>query len=335
MAVYWDAQRARWRWEFDAVVRGRRHRIRKRLPAGTTEREARRIDQAWTAQTFAELNSAEPVAPWITEALTVYLTERVPELRDAANTIRNLEHLAPHVEGLRLDKLGELSRTYAQQHDHLAPATVRQRLATLRSACRYAHKYHQLGKLDWIAQIAMPKVDNARTHFLDRAAVLRLARACTHRPTRALILMTFYTGSRPGELHRSRVIDGCLVLDKGKTDRPLVKPVGRRVAGYLRHWPLTLDYTRYSFYFRQARDRVGLSHLHFHDLRHSTASAVLAAGGSLAQVGEILDHTSAQSSKRYAHLALDAKRQLLARLWEKPGNFFPPPQRGKSSETAK
>jgi site-specific recombinase XerD len=39
-----------------------------------------------------------------------------------------------------------------------------------------------------------------------------------------------------------------------------------------------------------------------HDLRHSFASAALAAGLSLAQIGELLGHRHAQTTMGYAHL---------------------------------
>mgnify|MGYP000205065106 CR=1 FL=1 len=39
-----------------------------------------------------------------------------------------------------------------------------------------------------------------------------------------------------------------------------------------------------------------------HDLRHSFASAAIAAGLTLAQIGELLGHKSHQTTMRYAHL---------------------------------
>ena len=46
--------------------------------------------------------------------------------------------------------------------------------------------------------------------------------------------------------------------------------------------------------------------LRMHDLRHSFASAAISAGLSLPQIGELLGHRSAQTTKRYSHLMDDA-----------------------------
>jgi len=45
--------------------------------------------------------------------------------------------------------------------------------------------------------------------------------------------------------------------------------------------------------------------LRIHDLRHSFASAGLAAGLTLNQIGELLGHKSTQTTHRYAHLIED------------------------------
>lgn len=55
-------------------------------------------------------------------------------------------------------------------------------------------------------------------------------------------------------------------------------------------------------FWRRVRQEAGCSDLNMHDLRHSFASAALKAGLSLAQIGELLGHSSTQTTKRYAHL---------------------------------
>jgi integrase len=53
------------------------------------------------------------------------------------------------------------------------------------------------------------------------------------------------------------------------------------------------------------RARCGLTDVRVHDLRHSYASAALAAGVPLAMVGKLLGHAHAGTTSRYAHLAAD------------------------------
>lgn len=72
---------------------------------------------------------------------------------------------------------------------------------------------------------------------------------------------------------------------------PGIKP-GRQLVGLPRAW-------------RRIRLRAGLEDLRLHDLRHSFASIGAAAGLGLPIIGALLGHTQAQTTKRYAHLALD------------------------------
>ena len=51
-----------------------------------------------------------------------------------------------------------------------------------------------------------------------------------------------------------------------------------------------------------------LESVRLHDLRHTLASLVASSGQSLMVVGELLGHSTAQTTKRYAHLYDDALR---------------------------
>ncbi|MOA36463.1 site-specific tyrosine recombinase XerC [compost metagenome] len=51
--------------------------------------------------------------------------------------------------------------------------------------------------------------------------------------------------------------------------------------------------------------------LRIHDLRHTTASWLVAQGVSLPMVGRVLGHASTQTTARYAHLATDPVREVL------------------------
>jgi len=54
--------------------------------------------------------------------------------------------------------------------------------------------------------------------------------------------------------------------------------------------------------WKSACDDAGLIGVRIHDLRHTFASLVASSGHSLVVVGELLGHSSTQTTKRYAHL---------------------------------
>jgi integrase len=317
MSIYWDEARQAYRWQFKAVIDGERHRLSRLLPRGWSETQAEKYDQTETARTYARLANGRRVStvPLIETAVAHYLNDVVGDQRDGKHCALNLARLLPYYRGKGLDQLSAVAQAYAAEHKgELAPATIRQRLANLRSACAHAHKVHRLGTLDWLA-IPMPAVDNARQNAPTRAEVLRIARACHDFATRALVLMTYGTGSRPGECHRAAV-KGHTLVQEAKKGR-VVKPVPVRLRRYLRHWPMQYGYTYHAKRWRLALQAVGLEHYHTHDLRHGTASALLEQGHSLATVGAVLDHASAQSTKRYTHMALRKKGELLEDLGRK------------------
>lgn len=131
------------------------------------------------------------------------------------------------------------------------------------------------------------------------------------------ISLELLSGCRPGELLESapgwrhgsvlRTLDGktggrviflspraCAILDG-------LIPV--RVMGILRYFPAEgMDLRR--AWVRICRD-AGVPRARLYDLRHTFASAALAAGESLDVVGRMLGHRKAQTSLRYSHLAPD------------------------------
>ena len=233
------------------------------------------------------------------------------------NSAANLLHLHPYYKDKGCDQLGQIARDYAKKYKgKLAPATIRQRLATLRSAANYSIKHHSIGRMEWVEQMPMPSVDNERGVYLRRAEVMRLCRAIKDRPTRAWVLLTFATGSRPGELYRSEVVNGGTHFAKRlKNGDFALKPVLPKFRRYTKHWPLPHDYSWHSRVFRDARNVLGLGDVRPHDLRHSTASSLVAQGASLAQVGKVLNHKTAQASNRYAHLYDEEQARLLAGIF--------------------
>jgi integrase len=62
--------------------------------------------------------------------------------------------------------------------------------------------------------------------------------------------------------------------------------------------------------FQRARERAGLPHLRFHDLRHTGQTLAAEAGASLADLMRRLGHSSMVAAKRYLHATDSRDRQI-------------------------
>lgn len=210
--------------------------------------------------------------------------------------------MAPYFEGRPLAELPTVCARYLADHrTKLAPATIRNRLRYLTAACRWSWKHHGMGDADPAARVAMPAVKNDRQTYITRAQMLQLAKACGQWETRAMIRVAFYSGMRFSEIQRARVEGSTFVLDDTKNGEPRRVPIHPRIRCLVDYcWP---PYETMHYWFSRARKAVGMPQLHFHDLRHSSASAMLNAGVPLYTVGAVLGHKSSASTQRYAHHA--------------------------------
>jgi integrase len=126
---------------------------------------------------------------------------------------------------------------------------------------------------------------------------------------RALIRIAFHTGMRVSEIQRARRIDGVFVLADTKNDTPRLVPIMPIISTAARVKPPKRS--EIDYYWPEARQACGLGHVRLHDIRHSAASLMVSDGFDLGTVGAVLGHKSAQTTKRYAHYAVDRLRQAL------------------------
>jgi site-specific recombinase XerD len=111
---------------------------------------------------------------------------------------------------------------------------------------------------------------------------------------------------------------------------PLPVDVAQAIAGYLRRgrprtaarevfvWVIGprvgLGSRRVSTIVRRACVRAGLVPFGAHRLRHTAACDMLRAGGSLAEIGQVLRHRSAGATAAYARVDVERLRTM-ARPW--------------------
>lgn len=245
----------------------------------------------------------------------MYVDHRCPELKTGEATMMELNQLVKYFEGRFLDELTEVAQEYAAAaraaDPPLRPGTVRNRLAYLRAAVRYAQKHHAIGDRAARHEVPVPAVRNQRQVYATRAEMLRIAKACgttpAQREARALIRLAFYSGMRLGEFmamsSRNSVSADAFLLRDTKNGDNRVVPIHPKVRVLVRYLPFQFSKIWLQRTIRGAMTAAGFEHMRLHDLRHSTASAMINNGVDLNTVGGVLGHKDHRSTQRYAHLA--------------------------------
>lgn len=318
MSIYKDKERGCYVFEFSRRIGGGRVRATKALPKTWTRAQADAYDRQESARLYATGSGIEKPERSIEEAVACYLIERAPKLKQGANVERELALIYWVYQGRMLSELPAVCKEYAlkavnDKGHPLAPASIRNRIRYLTAACRYAWKHHDYCEHDPGEKVVVPEVKNERHHYIDRATMLTIARACTNRKARMAIRIAFYSGMRLSEILRARPVGGVWMLDDTKNGQPRHVPIHPRVAVCARRFvpgpKITIQWA-----WSKARDATGNKHLHFHDLRHSTASAMLGAGVDLYTIGKVLGHKDSRSTQRYSHLSLDAVTSAIRKI---------------------
>ncbi len=225
------------------------------------------------------------------------------------------------------------------------PRSVKRIVTALRSVLRFLYLE---GYITQPLATAVPGVPGwtlvGVPKALSEAEVVALLSTCdttTATGLRDLAILTLLVrlGLRAGEVAGLGLDDidwrrGEFVV-RGKANRvdrlPLPVDVGQRIVDYLRHGRPATPGERRLFITAQAprrglassgvitvvvvaAHRAGLGTIGAHRLRHTAATAMLRAGGSLTEIGQILRHRRTVTTAIYAKVDLEALRGL-GRPW--------------------
>lgn len=318
MPIYRDKATGRWRFDFDRRIRrpdGGSERVRRRqlLPAGWTRAQADAFDRKESAALYALATGIARPRHLIDHAVARYVRERCQQLKAGANAEREIEAMRDWWQGRALEELPAVCAEYAQdQHGALQPATVKNRISYLRAACRWAWKHHGMGDRDPGERVTAPAVSNARQVVVDRAQMVALARACRHRGVRALIRILWWSGMRVSEATSAERVAGAFVLRDSKSGQPRIVPMHPIISTAARV-PMP-PRSQIDYWWPLAREACKLPHVRLHDLRHSTATALVEAGVDLGTVGRLLGHKSRASTLRYAHHSVRVLADAVAKM---------------------
>ena len=233
-------------------------------------------------------------------------------------------------------------------------STANRVLSTLKAALTYAKTRSLVSCSDdaWRNTKPFRSVDEARQNYMTPEEQQRLLNAIKDGDSRRLVYGALLTGCRYGELARMKVRDfdgasGTVLIQEnkgGKPRRALLTMEGRAFfeAITVGRGPFETLFTREAFedqrrldpetrepiqkvqrawrpseqkrVMTDACDAAKLPRMGFHQLRHSYASALVAAGMPLAYVAQLTGHADTRIlEKHYAHLApSDLSRSLEA-----------------------
>lgn len=226
-------------------------------------------------------------------------------------------------------------------HAGKAPATVNPHLAFIKHSFSKAVEWGLIRESEnVVGKVKRPfKVKNARTRFLTADEIDRLVSVAS--PLwQQLILLAVHTGMRKSEILTMRkdhlyLDEGLLLLPTGSTKDSDSRPVYLNEAAvnvlreilaehaskkYVTPWvfynPKTGRHYREDFDtgWYSALKKAGLTDVHYHDLRHTTASHLIMAGASLKDVQEALGHKRIDTTLRYAHPSPAHRRSVMQRL---------------------
>jgi integrase len=239
------------------------------------------------------------------------------------------------VETKRKDKEGNLKKR--------SGGTVNRYLAALSSCLGFAVKELQWLERNPVERIKKPSEAKGRVRFLSDAELPKLLEACRKSKNKHLYLavaLSLTTGARQEEIMALRwpqidLTRRLITLPKTKNGDARALPIVGEALELLKErdkvrsisdnrlFPPTkrakkAEYMDLRDPWETALTEAKIADFHWHDLRHTAASAMAMSGVSLVEIAKILGHRTMQMVARYSHLSeghiLQTGEKLAARL---------------------
>lgn len=311
MSIWTDKQG---RLHVGVMVNGKR--IHRRLPAGTTARDAKLIE-ADLRRAAGRKEAAIPGDPPMTAVMGLYM-KHADTLRSPDTAKFHALRAGQWLEGVRAsDAPTAMHKMIEDMRGHYAPATINRTLGAVKAALKLAYQGGLIPE-NYGAKISRLPENNERHLYLTIDQVKQLADCCSEQ-VRVAVWIALLTGCRRGEILKMKPADvhgDHLRIRAGntKTLRERTIPIVPALRPWLKYLPLAINAEGLKTGFRRAREKAGMPDVNFHDLRHSCASLLINMGVSLEVVRDILGHTTIRTTERYAHLDIERQHEALMRL---------------------
>jgi integrase len=313
MSIWIDKQGRR---HVGVMVGGKRvHRI---LPPGASAGDAKRIEGELRAAIARDRSPVIPGDPTLQTVMGLYL-QHAESLRSADTAKHHARRIGLWTEKYRASEARKCAAHITKDMvGSYAPATINRSLGTLKKALHLAWE-EGLTPEDYSAHVKRLPENNQRETHLSIVQVKQIADAASEQ-VRAAIWVSLYTGCRRGEvlkIVRDDIGADAIMIRAGntKTLRTRVVPIIPALRPWLQFLPLQINFEGVKSGFRRAREKAEMPHVHFHDLRHSCATILLASGADLYTVAKILGHTTIKTTERYTHMQIGQQRAALAKAF--------------------
>jgi len=283
------------------------------MPEGATARDAKRLE----AELLGAIEKQKPAIPGdppMTAILGVYM-EHLKNLRSPDTAKYHAARMGPWISKYRAsDARACAAHMVMDMQGHYAPATINRSLGILKKALSLAWDLGLIPE-NYGMQVKRLPEHNERHVYLSIEQVQKLSDYASE-PVAAAIWFALLTGCRRGEivkLKREDIGADTITIQSGntKTQKTRTIPIVSSLRPWLEFFPLTINVEGLKSGFRRARESAGMPWLHFHDLRHSCASILLASGADMLTISRILGHTSIKTTERYTHLQTHAQKVAL------------------------
>lgn len=301
------------RWEVNLCIEGRR--IHRRVPEGGTKKDAENLEAELRSSVKAGKVTADPP---LTTIMSLYL-DHAKTLRSEDTAEYHAVRTEPYIKGRPASEAKQAAAVMVKELlTAYKPATINRSLGTLKKALTLAWEQGVV-PINYGEQIKRLPENNEREVFLSIEEVKKIADQASDN-VRAAIWIAIYTGMRRGEickLQKAHIQGDALVIPAGNTKTLKIRtvPLVDAVLPWLEYIPLAINFEGLKTGFDRARKAAGMPHVHFHDLRHSTASLMVRNGTDLHTVSKILGHSTTKMSERYAHVQVDQQREALKKAF--------------------
>jgi integrase len=303
------------RWHVEVCID--RRRVHRRLPAGATKKDATSLEAEIRKSLEAGKITSDPP---LTKIMSLYLAH-AKTLRSESTAKFHAMRMEDWIKGKPASEAKQCAAIMVKEMlTSYKPATINRSIGTLKKALSLAWEQGII-PVNYGEQIKRIPENNAREVFLTMAEVKKITEHASENVA-AAIWIAIYTGMRRGEickLEKSHIHKDMIVIPAGntKTLKTRAVPITKAVRPWLKYIPLPINFEGLKSGFDRARKAAGMPHVHFHDLRHSTASLLVQNGVDLYTVSKILGHSSTKMSERYAHVKVDQQRAALNKIFGK------------------